>query len=258
MRHLNSALNTFTLEHPDYVMKLSPESFLRVMASLVVAAVMVAPASAQNTKSREAMVTALAGDARYSSGGGASAPVALGTRLHEGDVLTTTAGSHIDIDLGDNVGILQLAPNSTLALRTLKSTRTDAELVTETDTDLKKGMLYFKVNKLAKASRFEISTPKGIAGIRGTSGSITADGQFTINEGLGGIAYPNNGGVNTFVVHDGETVGPDGNPPQPAPGEVLRDIVEALRDAATHGIGHDIQPFVPPIEIFTSPVLPGR
>jgi hypothetical protein len=130
--------------------------------------------------------------------------------------------------------------------------------VTETDLDLKSGALYFKVNRLAKAGRFEISTPKGIAGIRGTSGSMTADGQLTISEGMAGIAFPNNGGVDTFIVHEGETVGPTDRPPHAAPGQWLRDIVEALHDASTHGIGRDIRPFVPPLEPFISPALPGR
>jgi hypothetical protein len=218
--------------------------------------VLVATSAWAQTKTREATVLALAGTARYSSGGGSFSPVAIGTVLHEGDIVQTTAGSHADIDMSDNVGLLQVAPNSMVTLRTMKTTRTPADTVTETDLDLKKGTLYFQVNKLSKASRYEITTPKGIAGIRGTAGSVTADGQLTITEGLGGMAYPNNGGVDTFLVHDGETVGPNDRPPHPAPGEVLRDIVEALRDAATHGIGHDLKPFVPPVEPFISPVLP--
>lgn len=232
---------------------------MKVMASIAVTTLCVTfSASAQDARVRKASVTALAGDARYSSGGGAFVPLPVGTKLNEGDVIKTGGGSHVDIDLGDNVGVVQVAPNSTLTVRTIRSTHTAAENVTETDLNLGAGALYFKVNHLAKAGRFEISTPKGIAGIRGTAGSMTADGQLTISEGMAGVAYPNNGGVDTFIVHEGETVGPTDRPPHPAPGQWLRDIVEALRDAATHGIGRDIRPFVPPVEPFISPVLPGH
>lgn len=239
-------------------MKLSPGITIKAVAVCAVAAFLTISAQAQ-TKSREAIVTALAGDARYSAGGsGEFTPVAIGTKLHEGDVIKTAAGSHADIDLGNNVGILQVTPKSTLALQTMKVTDTQADTVTETDLDLKEGAIFFKTSKLAKASRYEINTPKGVAGIRGTSGYINADGTLAIGEGIGGISYPNGGSVETFVLKDGEMVGPNDKPPHPAPGQLLRDIVEALRDAATHGIGHDIQPFVPPVDFFVSPALPGR
>ena len=88
---------------------------------------------------------------------------------------------------------------------------------------------------------------------------MNADGTLVIGEGMGGVSYPNgNGGAETFVLKGGEMVGPNDKPPHPAPGQYLRDIVEALRDAATHGIGQDLRPFVPPVDFFVSPALPGR
>lgn len=250
----------FTLVHPDddVMKKLSPGFSVKAMALLALAAFLTISAHAQ-TKSRQAIVMALAGDARYSAGGnGNFTPVAIGTKLHEGDVIKTGGGSHVDIDLGNNVGLLQITPNSTFVLQTMKVTETQADTVTETDLDLKEGAVFFKVNKLAKASRYEITTPKGIAGIRGTTGYMNADGTLAIGEGMGGVSYPNGGTPETFVLKDGEMVGPNDKPPHPAPGQLLRDIVEALRDAATHGIGHDIRPYVPPVDFFISPVLPGK
>jgi hypothetical protein len=226
-------------------MKLSNKISVAV-ASLAALAVCVSTASAQNTEKRMARVTSLAGEATYSSGSSEFRPLAVGTRLSDGDVVKTGTGSHVDIDLGDNVGVLQIVPRSTLGVQTLKITRTGAEPITETQLDLREGALFAKVNKLAKGSIYEIRTPKGIAGVRGTTLFLTADGQLTVGEGMAAIAYPNNGGVDTYIVKAGETVGPNDKPPRPAPGQVLRDIVEALRDATTHGIGRDLQPFVLP------------
>src|ERR1051325_2476845 len=196
------------LAQPDTFMKLTFDHSFKAMALLSLVTTFAFSADAQSTRKREPHVTALAGDVRYSAGGGNFVPVSIGTKLHEGDVIKTGRGSHVDIDLGNHVGLVQIAPHSTAVVRTATMTDTAADSVTETDFDLKEGAMFFKVNKLAKASRFEITTPKGIAGVRGTTGSMTADGVLTVGEGMAGAAYPNNGNVETFIVHGGETVGP--------------------------------------------------
>jgi hypothetical protein len=234
-------------------MNLIPSLSVRAMVTLSVAAFIAFAVTAQSATKRQARVSALAGTVTYAKGGsGDFRPVAVGDVLQEGDVIKTGAGSHVDIDLGNNVGIIQLTPSSTLALRTL-TIDNGADVVTETDSELRQGALYFKVNKLAKASRFEIATPKGVAGIRGTAGYLTSEGQLTISEGLAGMAFSP---TEVVIVKAGEMVSATDRQPRPAPGIVLREIVESLRDALTHGIGRDIRPFVPPVEPFISPVLP--
>ena len=206
---------------------------------------------------KSSLVNALAGEASFSTKGGSFVPLYMGTKLHQGDKVRTGAGSHVDIDLGGNVGIVQVAPQSLFTLDKITITDAGEEKLTETQLRIDEGAIYAKINKLAKGSRYEIATPKGIAGIRGTAVYATADGQITVLEGLAGVAYPNAaGGVDTALVHDGETVGPNDRPPHAAPSDLQRDIVEALRDAVTHGVGLDFPPFVPPLEPFISPTLP--
>lgn len=220
----------------------------------------VSPALAQQTVDRVAVINAIAGDVRYSSKDGAWVAAAIGIKLYAGDKVKTGAGSHADVDIGGNVGIIQVAPQSVFVIDKITSTDAGADRVTETQVSVNEGAIYAKINKLAKGSRYEIASPKGIAGIRGTAVYATADGQVTILDGSAGAAYPNGaGGVDTFIVNAGQTVGPTDRPPHAAPGDVLRSIVEALRDAATHGIGREIPPFVQPLSPFISPVLPkGR
>lgn len=201
------------------------------------------------------IVTGVAGDVQHARSGGSFSAIAVGTKLGKGDVVKTGVGSHVDIDTGDNTGQIQLAPQSTLAIDEVTKTKTGADLVTETQLSLNSGAMYARVNKLAKGSRYEIATPNGIAGIRGSTLSLTADGQLTMGEGEAAIAYGPN---DVVVVKAGETAGPKDRPPRPAPGQWLSDIVHALRDALTHGIGRELRPFVPPIEPFISPTLPGR
>jgi hypothetical protein len=236
-------------------MKLRSKVSIKVFAALALSLLAVS-AFAQRTVDRVAQVNALAGDAAYSSKDGAWVPLAVGTKLYAGDKVKTGAGSHVDIDIGGNVGIVQVAPKSLFIIDKITSTDGGSERITETQLKVEGGAIYAKINRLAKGSRYEISTPKGIAGIRGTAVYCTADCQVTVVDGMAGVAYPNGGGADTFIVHSGETVGPNDRPPHPAPPELLRDIVEALRDASTHGVGLPLVPFVPPVDIFISPTLP--
>lgn len=235
----------------------SNPSFIKVMASLAVASLFGFAATAQDSKPRTAIVNSLAGDAKYSSAGAAFIPLAIGTKLRAGDTIKTAAGSHVDIDLDGNVGLIQVAPNSTFVVRSITTTDTQAEKVTDTQLEINAGAVYAKVNKLAKGSRYEIATPKGICGIRGTTVYLNANGKLTVEKGTAGMAYPKpGGGVDTFVLHDGETVSPGDPAPQPAAEAELRSIVEALTDLATHGVGRVTPPFVSPQSPFVSPTVP--
>ena len=252
------APNTFTLAKPDNVMNLnSNPSLIKLVASLAVASLFTFSATAQDAKPRTAVVNSMSGEAKYSSGGGAFIPLAVGTRLHSGDIIKTSVGSHVDIDLDGNVGLIQVAQQSTFVVRSITTTETQAEKLTDTQLEIKTGAIYAKVNKLAKGSRYEIATPKGICGIRGTTVYLNADGKLIVEEGTAGMAYPKaGGGVDTFVLHDGQSVSPGDAAPHSATGEELRSIVEALRDLATHGIGRFTAPFIAPQAPFISPTLP--
>ena len=237
-------------------MKLTSKLSLQAIAAL---ALLLAafPALAQNTVDRVALVNALAGDVRYSSKDGAWVSASIGTKLYAGDKVKTGPGSHADIDLGGGVGIVQVAPQSVFVIEKITSTDAGPDRVTETQIGVNDGAVYAKINKLAKGSRYEIATPKGIAGIRGTAVYVTADGQVTVLDGEAVVAYPNgNGGVDLYTVKSGQTVGPTDRPPHAAPPDLLRSIVEALRDASTHGVGRETPPFVQGLTPFISPVLP--
>jgi len=237
-------------------MKPTSNGFLAACAALALL-ISSLPALAQKTVDRVATMMAFAGDVRYSTKDGAWVAAAIGTKLYAGDKVKTGPGSHADIDLGGNVGIVQVAAKSLFVIEKITSTDTGAERVTETQIAINDGAIYSKINKLAKGSRYEIATPKGIAGIRGTAVYVTADGQVTVLDGEPVVVYPNgSGGVDTYTVKSGQTVGPTDRPPHAAPQDLLASIVEALRDAATHGVGRETPPFVQPLAPFISPVFP--
>lgn len=242
----------------------------KAFAALTLIALSLSSLQAQDTAERTIMTASLAGDAKYAHGNGAFIPLARGVKLVKGDVIKTGVNSHVDLQMGNNVGVVRVAEQSTLTIDAATITKTGADMMTDTQLTLGSGGVYAKVNKLAKGSRYEITSPKGIAGIRGTSLFFGADGRLTVGVGKGtaGAAYPNNaGGVDTFVVNEGQTVSPTDNPPHPATIEELRKINEELTDAALLALDErrallrgldELDPFAGQVEPFISPTLPGN
>jgi hypothetical protein len=235
-------------------MKSNPLFSLKAAVAVAAALFSISAAQAQTPVHRKVLVKAIAGEARYSTGGGEFQILSPQTRVGKGDVIKTAAGSHVDLDMGSNVGVLQVPESTTLTIDEATITQNQVEELTDTQVSISEGGVYAKVNKLAKGSRYEISTPKGIAGIRGTSIYLTAAGQLTVEKGLAGIAY---GPGDVVLVREGETCGPNDRPPHPASLLVLREIVESLRDCAFHGVWYGHLPFFPGFEPFCSPVLPN-
>jgi hypothetical protein len=135
----------FTLAQPENVMKLSPIFSFKAIASLAVVALWTYGLQAQNASSRTVRVTGLAGSARYSHGGDAFVPLGLGTKLGKGDVIKTGAGSHVDLDMGGNVGVVQVAPSSTFSIDEVTATSTGTDVLTDTQLSLTSGAMYAKV-----------------------------------------------------------------------------------------------------------------
>ena len=121
-----------------------------------------------------AEVRGMTGKATFTTNGSPAVhPLKVGMRLHSGVTIKTGPGSVVDLFLGSSAGILRLAENSALVIGTLTLTDTGADTAVEVDLELPDGDLYFKVNKLSKASRYEVRMPNGVAGIRGTKGAYS-------------------------------------------------------------------------------------
>jgi hypothetical protein len=97
---------------------------------------------------------------------------------------------------GADQDAIRVYENTVLGLDTITLTQTGADRVTDTQLDLKYGRVMGSVKKLSAASRYEVKIPNGVAGIRGTIYTLTADGVLTVLQGSVILAF----------------VGPDGNP----------------------------------------------
>ena len=125
-------------------------------------------------------VAALEGDASRTPKGGTAEPLKAGSAIELGDTLTVKTGN-LKFELNDG-SVIMLAPASTLEI-------TEAEFQGQERTGfsglLKAGSLWTKVKKAIGGGKFEVSTERAVAGVRGTIFRIDADSLVKAAKGKG-------------------------------------------------------------------------
>ena len=115
-------------------------------------------------------VTVLEGKATRSPGGGAAAVLAVGSDIELGDSLEVKSGN-MKFELTDG-SVIALAPGSKLQI-------TEAEFEGQERKGFKAflgaGSLWTKVKKTIAGAKFEVTTERAVAGVRGTIFRIDAD-----------------------------------------------------------------------------------
>jgi hypothetical protein len=196
-------------------------SILNSLVACGVALAMVCTLAAQSADQSAAKVVRLKGDARYKTGNNDWRPLKVGDVVHAGAVIQTGAGSRIDLVLGDasapvarpvpsemmtyqptaEQNILRVWENTLIGVDKLTQMQTGADVVTETQLDLKAGHISGSVKKMSAASKFEVKIPNGVAAIRGTIYEISAEGIIKVLSGSVVLTYVGpNGATLTQVI----------------------------------------------------------
>jgi len=212
-------------------------SFVNGLVACGIALAMVSTSSAQS-KEAGATVLRIKGTARYTLGNNIWQPLSTGQVLHPGSVVQTSrdAGSYVDLALGEGSATTALAgptaaattispskggsmnfkpstvqntvrvmENTVLGIDKLSVMETGADVVSDTQLDLKSGRVVGNVKKMSAASRYEIKLPNGVAGIRGTVYDITADGTIRVASGSVVISFVDaQGNVQTRSIMGGQ------------------------------------------------------
>lgn len=151
---------------------------LSVRAMVAITAMFLAasfsPAAFGQARGLKAEVRALKGQATVATADVPSKPLKVGMALSSNSTIKTGAESTVDLFLGASAGIVRIAENSSVSLAKLEQTYTGVDNVVDVQMNLPEGEMYFNVNKLSQASRYEIKMPNGVAGIRGTKGRCTS------------------------------------------------------------------------------------
>lgn len=199
-------------------------SLLNSLVVCGVALAMVSTLAAQTASQASAKVVRLKGGARYVAGPNNGQLLKVGDVVKPGSVIQTAANSSVDLVLGDGSGPMvrpvrinrlylnsplnaisylpsaeqnsvRILENTLLGIDKLTETQTGADVVTETQLDLKAGRILGVVKKMSAASKYEVKIPSGVAGIRGTVYDISAEGVVRVSSGSVVLAYVGPDGV---------------------------------------------------------------
>ncbi|MBM3882374.1 MAG: hypothetical protein FJ387_22070 [Verrucomicrobia bacterium] len=202
-------------------------------AVICAAAVLGSMQAAQGT----AKVRAIrAGSAQVTYDGATWSTLTVGTELRQGAKITTDQTAIVDLFLGDNGPVVRVTPSTTLDLNVLSIDRSSGEKVIQTELGLSSGRILGVVRKLTAASRYEIKTPNGTCGIRGTKYAINVSGLVIVLEGTADVWYipPTETQPIKYEVPAGFTFDPTGNNNRgevvETPASVRADLIREIED----------------------------
>jgi hypothetical protein len=135
------------------------------LVALVAATLWVSSVSA-GIRILSAQVQVVTGIATFQLPGEVPTPIQPGDTIPSGATLNTAPGASLDVFMGRNTGVVRLAGNSTLLIKTLNVTETGSELVTDTELVLQKGEIFGHVNKQSAASTYLVTVPDGVVELK--------------------------------------------------------------------------------------------
>jgi hypothetical protein len=204
----------------------------------------------------KAIVRAVHGNVEYQSGGG-WAPLKPNSELDAGVVIRTGPDSSADLSVNGTSSALRIEAETTVGIPTMTRTDSGHDADQQTMLDLQDGAILGNVKKISANSTYEIKTPHGVAGIRGTDYHVKSrlepDGRhrvtFTSISGQVIVsAVVDQGGPSVVkVLRDGESWTPGYGDVQPTPVYELQSYVTGLSglESAVSPIGAPGQP--PPL-----------
>lgn len=203
----------------------------------------------RSTTGPAAFVENVLGDVRIlRSGAPASEPAAAGSELRPGDRLLTGAGAAADVVLDDG-SRLQVGEGAALEPAAL-GLRADASR--DVSFRLIAGRVVARVAKLArKNARFEIKTPTGTAGVRGTAFlvEVAPEGRSRVAVFSGAVRVTGQGagGAGAVVVRANEETVVENDVAPSAPASLREVRVDPwLKDAVKEALLEEIEDRLPP------------
>ncbi len=220
------------------------QKFVKSLIAGGVTLAMISTLTAQVPVDTVAKVVRVKGPARYTLGNNVWQPLEPGAILKPGTLVQTgkDPGCYVDLVFGDAKAptaaagpsftptipssyvsynlqagtaqnVVRIFQNSALGIDKLTKMETGAGTVTETQLDLRAGKIAGVVKKMTPASRYEIKIPNGVAGIRGTTFVLSADGTFSVtdSDNISVISIVHTDGtITTQNVGAGQTYDPAG------------------------------------------------
>jgi hypothetical protein len=208
-------------------------------------------------------IAAVNGEARYSTDGNTWHPLVVGKVLRAGAVIETAAGSTADLVLSGtpvsvpetsaasqnypnltyasdpNIrgfvsytpvaqqNVIRMGSGTMLAVDKLGQINTGADSIGDTELDLRAGKVFINAKKMSPNSQYIIKLPNGVAGIRGSCGSLTIkpNQDFQVDWLIGEIVVSGigpDGQPHVKVVDGGNEYDPQTGDVVPLPSELIQ------------------------------------
>jgi hypothetical protein len=227
-------------------------------------------ASAASVQAGYGTVARVQGLASYSLGDGQRHPLIAGKVLPAGATIYTGENGIVDIVLGQTIdfpqaikapnrissapdanvrgligytpasqqNVIRLNYNTTLTIDKLTTSDNGVDAVGDTELNLQKGRVYTSVKKISPTSEYIVKLPHGVAGIRGTKCSISADGVVAVFESSSSGVYVSltvgGGGTQTFLVAPGQMLDLNSNnEPVTMPPNLIQALVHLFNSIQT-------------------------
>lgn len=186
----------------------------------------------------KAIVRAIHGTVDFSTDGTTWNRLRVNMELDPGVKIRTAPDSYCNLNINGSASAVRVAEDTIMAVPTMSRTGESRDSDTTTMLDLQSGTILGNVKKLAGNSRYEITTPHGVAGIRGTDFQVVVtlgtDGRvvvtFTSVTGEVLVSAVIDGNTVVKVLHDGESWTPGNGDVAPTPLQVLQSIQVILTE----------------------------
>ena len=158
-------------------------SFSKALIACALAlVVLTTSAEAVAMKKTKAKAAGVRGDVQYRIANGPWMAVHNGDEFDSQTTIKTVGpDSVVNLKIDHNQSFVRVMPNTTMKIETLNFVG-GADGDSDTMLNIQTGTVVGSVQKLSRASHYEIRTPNGVAGIRGTDWAISvepqADGSF--------------------------------------------------------------------------------
>lgn len=150
----------------------------RKLTLLFTALVGLAVSAFAQTKTTEATVSQLTGSATVTLPDGTTTALAPGAKVPQGATITTAADGEVYLQTHTNT-VATIKANSTVSVDELSVTTSGGKVTEEKTTlNLKSGNLISALDPAKRnVNNFAVRTPKGVAAARGTTFTVTVNGQ---------------------------------------------------------------------------------
>lgn len=244
-------------------------SFSKALIACALALAIVSSADAAAMKKTKAKAYGVRGDVQYRVADGPWMAVHNGDEMDSQTTIKTVGPDSVaNFRIDHNSSYIRVMPNTLVKIENLTFVG-GADGDSDTMLNVQSGTVLGSVQKLSRASHYEIRTPNGVAGIRGTDWAISveplSDGTyrvtFTCVTGeVIAAALGADGSPITQVLNSGQSWSPGGTVNKTVP-ELLQLFLDQIQDMVnavkSNGGPPPGTPSAPPIQVPISPVLPG-